>query len=242
MAFGLVAGTGVAFGASDAGQNLQTWYNGLFKQSTQEGITELTTYANGKIPGLVNEYNGLKNTATNSINTSGETGTAVATSRINEQKDEHITAINKQKTAIAEHMATQFNELSSYAEGLINEAGAAGLQYATTDLTTHTGAKGEAAVKALKNDLEIVKGEAVSQLQSAINNAKSELQAQLATEKDSTVEEIKGKIDAKIIELRGLITTKKNELVAAQQTLIKNKAAELENAAKEEMQGLVDGI
>jgi len=242
LAFGLVAGGGVAFGASDAGGNLKAWYDGQFGSTSQAGINEVATYAGSKAGGLATEYEGLKSAATTSINTTGETATAVGTENINQQSAEHIAAINQQKATIEGYMAGQFEELSNLATGLINKAGAAGLQAATSDLTSHTGAKGGAALTAVTTELNGVKGDALTQLTSAIGTAKSDLQAQLATEKASTVTEIKGLIDAKIIELRGEITTIKNNLVKAQQDLITAKASELEKAAKREMQSVVDGI
>lgn len=242
LAFGLVAGGGVALGATDAGTNLKNWYDAQFGGATTDVRNEVAAHALGKVDGLTTEYNGLKTAATTSINTTGEMATAVGTSKINEQSAEHIAAINQQKAAIAGHMATQFDELSSYANGLINQAGAAGLQAATGDLAAHTGTKGTAALDAVTTDLNGVKGNAVSQLESAIATAKSDLQTQLATEKTSTVAEINGLIDAKIIELRQKITKIKNDLVKAQQDLITAKAIELENAAKAEMKSLVDGI
>jgi len=242
LAFGLVAGSGVAFGATDAGSKLQTWYNTQFGATTQAGIGEVATYAGSKAVGLAIEYEGLKTAASTSINTTRETATTVGTTKINEQSAEHIAAINQQKAAIAGHMATQFEELSSYANGLISQAGIAAVDYATGDLTAHTGAKGGAALTALTTDLGNAKNTAVSQLESAIATAKSELQAQLATEKASTVAEIKALIDEKIKALRIEITQIKNNLVKAQQDLITAKAIELQTAAEKEMQDLVDGI
>jgi len=242
LAFGLVAGSGVALGATDAGINLKAWYDAKFGTAATSVTGEISAHALGKVDGLTNEYNGLKTAATNSINTTGGMASAVATTKINEKSAEHIAAINQQKAAIAGHMATQFDELSSYANGLINQAGVAGLQAATDDLTAHTGAKGADALATLTTELGNAKGTAVSQLESAISTAKSDLQAQLASEKASTVAEINGLIDAKIIELRQKITKIKNDLVRAQQELITAKAIALENAAKAELQSVVDGI
>ncbi|NYF23615.1 hypothetical protein [Sporosarcina sp. JAI121] len=242
MAFGLVAGGGVAFGASEAGANLKSWYEGQFGTTTQAVTDQVAAHALGKVDGLTTEYNGLKTAATNSIDTTRGMATTVGTTNINEQSAEHIAAINQQKVAISNAMAAQFDKLSRDAANLINETGTAGLRAATNDLTSHTDAKGAAALTAVTTDLGNAKGAAVGELQTAITNAKSELQTQLAREKALTVTEINGLIDAKIIELRRQITKIKNDLVATQQGLITAKAIELEKAAKAEMATLVNGI
>ncbi len=242
VAVTLVAGAGVAFGASNAGGKLQDWYNAQFGQASQDIITDVARDAAGKAQGWATEYEGVKTAATNSINgTKNDEFTAKSTS-IDKAAQEHIDAINNQQIAISNYMETQFNAISSTLQAEINTAGAIALIAANRDLTEHTGTKGSEARSSLETELGTVTTEAKDDIQDAIDAAKGALTTQLTSETTATTNEIIGMIDAKIAELRTKINDKKDALVAAQQALITAKALELENAAKTSLQDVVDGI
>jgi len=78
--------------------------------------------------------------------------------------------------------------------------------------------------------------------QLAIEDAKSDLQSQLDALESATSEDIIGLIDTRIGEVRIWVTMMTNFAVQEQEELITAKATELENAAKQAMQDLVDGI
>jgi hypothetical protein len=242
VALALVSGVGVSFASSDAGTNLQNWYNNQYGKSAKSIQTQSTNYAAGKVPGLLSEYNALKTDAKNSINTTSDTSKAVAGSNITTAKQEHLDSLAAQKAAIESHLNSQFDGIQQAANTAIGQAGLAAINFANNDLTTFTGNAGNAARTQLTTDLDAATKQAVSELQAAIDAAKSDLQTQLDNATASRVEAIKHMIDAKIVELRNTITTKKNDLVAAQQALITAKAQELEAAAKAALEATVDGI
>lgn len=238
----LLSSAGAAFASSNAGVNFKAWYDGQFNAASSGIQADVTSNVQNRINGLATEYNGLKTAAGTSIATDGTNATTLASGNINTANQEHINAINAQKTHIETYMAGQFTALSTFADGLINQAGTAALGYANNDLTSFTGAKGTAARTSLTTELETDTDEAVAELQAAISGAKTSLQGQLDTLEASTTADIIAAIDAKIVELRGLITAKRDALVAAQKLLIDAKALELENAAKTELQAVVNGI
>lgn len=242
VAVTLFAGAGVAFGASDAGTNLKAWYDGQFKQASADVGVQVATYAGSKVDGLTKEYNGLKTEATNSINKQGEFVTGVAQDNIDEKSREHIDAIKDQKKHIEGYLATQFDSLSTFTNGLIEQAGKDALDYANRDLTAHTGAAGKVAIDKMNTDVKATTAQAVKDLKETIDWAKTDLQAQLDKESDLTVEEIKGLIDAKIIELRKEVTIKRNALVKEQERIITMTAKGLQLAAEAEMEAIVRGI
>lgn len=242
VAVTLFAGAGVAFGASDAGLKLQSWYNSQFGKSTGQIVSNVEADVKGRINGLATEYEGLKTGATNSINSTKTTASSEKSTAIDAKAQEHINAINKKESQISGYMTIQFDLLSATANGLINQAGKTATDYANSDLTKHTGDKGTAALGELNTELAAATKTASDELAAEIASAKTALQAQLDSETAATTAEIKAKIDAKIIELRTTITAKRDELVSAQQTLITNKANELEAAALLQLQSLVDGI
>lgn len=238
----LVTGASVAFGASDAGANLKTWYNSQFNQAGQTIANSVATDLNGKVDGLATEYVGLKTSATTSINDTKDAETTAKSTAITAEAQEYIDSINAQKLVISNNLAGQFAALESYAEGLINQAGTAALTAAKSDLKTHTESKGTTALANLNTDLNTATETAKTNLTAAISTAKAELQAQLATETTTTTADIIAKIDAKIIELRAQITAEKDRLVGIQKGLVTAKAAELESSAKSQLQGIVNGI
>jgi len=242
LAFGLVAGTGVAFGATDAGTNLKAWYDGQFGKASTNVSEQVAAYAGSKVPGLVNEYNGLKTDATNSINERGEFVAGVSSDNIDAASREHIDAIKGEKAHIETYLSGQFDSLSSFASGLIDQAGKDALEYAEGDLKQYTGEAGNTANEKVKTDVNAVTAQAISDLKETIKWAKDDLQAQLDKETGLTVTEIKGLIDAKINELRTEITTQKNKLVAAQVKIITMTAKSLQLAAEAQMKALVDSI
>lgn len=238
----LVSGAGVAFGASNAGEKLEAWYTGQFGLASDNIERDVAANVNSRINGLASEYNGLKTAASTSISTDGTNATTTASGNIDTATQEHIAAIAEEQAHIEGYMADQFTALSTFADGLINQAGTAALGYANRDLTNFTGSKGDAARASLTTELGTDTSEAVAELKQAISDAKGDLQGQLNTLEASTTADIIAAIDAKIVELRGTITAKRDALVAAQKLLIDAKAAELELAAKQALQAEVDGI
>lgn len=242
LAFGLVAGTGVAFGATDAGTNLKAWYDVQFGKSSTAITEQVATYAGSKVEGLAMEYNGLKTDATNSINEKGEFVAGVASDNIDAMSREHIDAIKEEQAHINTYLAGQFDSLSNFASGLIDGAGKEALAYAERDLGKYTGDAGNTANEKVKTDVNAVTAQAISELEDTINAAKADLQAKLDKETGLTVTEIKGLIDAKISELRTKITTMKNKLVTEQVKIITMTAKGLQLAAEAQMKALVDSI
>ncbi|MBO0959872.1 hypothetical protein J1P26_09055 [Neobacillus sp. MM2021_6] len=242
VAVGLLSSVGVAFASTDAGTNLQNWYNSQFGKSAASIQTQTTNYAVGKAPGLVNEYNGLRTNAVTSINGTKTAETAAANTAINNAKKEHLDALAAQKLAIQNHLQSQFDGIQQAADTIIGQVGLLAIDYANKDLTKLTGDKGSAALTSLTTDLNKSSDDAVKELQDAIDAAKADLQSQLDSATASRVDNIKHIIDKKIDELRGTITTKKNELVAAQQKLITEKAQKLQAQAEADLAAAVAGI
>jgi uncharacterized protein YdbL (DUF1318 family) len=242
VAVTLFAGAGAAFGYSDAGTNLQNWYKAKFTQNQVAVVGETGIYSGLKLAGLSAENIRHKLDSTTKINNTRNTAILDSTTKINSESQEHINAVNSQRGEIMGGIATQFDQLSENATALMEKAGEETSKLLIADLQRHTDGVGGAAVAKVGGDLATVKTAAVSNLQTAIANAKSDILAELAKEKNLTIKEIKAMIDQKIVELRRLITESKDGMITAQQNLIKEKATELELEATTEMDALVDGI
>lgn len=242
VAFGLLSGVGVAFGATDAGAQLKTWYDGQFGKSSDRIATEIANYGEGKIDGLVAEYNGLKTDATTQISTRGHEVTDTTNKGIDKRAAEHIDAVKEQKAHIESYLAGQFTDLKNFTATLINESGKKALEYANEDLTKNANAAGSEANKKMVEDVDAVRKNAIQDLEETINYAKEDLQAQLDKNTELTIEEIKALIDAKISELRTTITKKNNALIKEQDKIITMNAKALLLKAEADLDAIVDGI
>ena len=238
----LLSSAGAAFASSNAGTSFKAWYDGQFNAATTSVSTQSLGYVNGKVDGLVTEYNGMKTTATTSINGTRDSSTNRVNNAITDEKQGHINAINRQKSQISGYMATQFDGLSNFANGLIVQAGLDATAYAQVNLGTHATTEGGKAVAKVTTDVSAASAAAVTELETAISTAQGELNTQLASETTATVEEIKGMVDAKIIELRGTITQINNNLIATQKELINAEAGRQLQSAKDALQAVVNGI
>jgi hypothetical protein len=238
----LLSSAGAAFASQDAGDNLKAWFNGQFNASSKQVSDQSYAYVNGKVGSLVNEYNGLKTTATNSINTkAGVTKTSTNTN-VKNASDAYISDLNTEKADIDSYLVGEFDALSNFAQTLIDNAGTQAVGYANTNLGKHASDKGAAATTQMTNDINSATTTTKAQLVAAIAAAKGSLQADLNTETALTVTDIKARVDAKISELRTQITGINNGFIATQEANIVAAALILENAAKAELQLVVDGI
>ncbi|MGB3260532.1 hypothetical protein [Paenisporosarcina sp.] len=238
----LLSSVGVAYGASSAGESLQSWYNQQFGKAALGIGAETTIYSLGKVSGLRNDYNGLKLASTTEINNTKTAATNTSKGNIEKASKEHIDSITLTQAEIEKYMGDQFAGITKAAEEAIKNTGNETAKWAINDLTNHTGKKGEEALAFVNTELSSSSEKAIADLKAAIEKAKGELQTQLNTNKTKATSDIKTMIDNKIAQLRAEIKTKKEELVSAQQTLISAKAAEMEAAAKLEMDKLVSGI
>ncbi|WP_040207388.1 hypothetical protein [Neobacillus jeddahensis] len=239
---GLLSGVGAAFAATDAGTQLQNWYNGQFGRSAVTIQNGVVNHVAGKVGALQAEYNGVKGNVTNQINGERDAQVTASTSEINAAKSKYIDQVTAKKATLSNGMAAQFDDISAFANSVINQAGVVAQNYANDELTKLAKDKGDAAITSVNTQLTAAQTKAKGELETAITNAKHDLTVQLAGETQATTQEINNAIDAKIGELRTLITNKAQELVDAQKTLIQNKADELESAAKTELDNVVKGI
>ncbi|MCM3744059.1 hypothetical protein M3193_07875 [Sporosarcina luteola] len=242
ISVGLLSGVGMAFANKDVGGALKSWYDGVFDGAVGSMESQLGGYAAGKLPGLQNEYNGMKTDAEGSINSTRNYEINRASTAINTASQGYIGAVNTAKGQIMAGMGQDFHKIYTDAITELNRLGGVAQEYAKNDLEAFTGNKGQLALDKVQTDLDAAKTRAVSALDTAISNAKAAITTEINTQADTEVKTLKADIDKKIEELRGQITQIKNDLVEEQAELIRDKADELEQDAKEALDALVDGI
>lgn len=242
VAFGLLSGVGVAFGSTDAGAQLKGWYDKQFSKSSDLVASEVASYGIGKVEGLTNEYNAIKDGTKKDLAKVGEQQTDTTNKLIDKDAARHIELIKGQKAHIESYLDSQFQALKDYSKGLINETGAEALAYATNDLKDHAGKTADAVKEKMNEDVKRSTDEAIRDLEETIAWAKSELQSELNKKTDSTIEEIKGMIDAKIADLRTQITNLNKALVKEHTRAITMAAKSLLLAAQKDLDAIVNGI
>lgn len=242
VTIGLVSGATVAFGATDAGAKLKAWYDVQFGQAAANVESDYTDYQKDKFEGFDKKYSELKEYATANINEVADSSTLKTSKNIDAQKKEHIDAIQKEKVHIESYMDSQFKQLTEEASTKINSAADETWKYANEGMLMHTDAKGAEARVNVKKELEATTTDAVNELKKAIDDAKNELNKELDLKSTATVKVLTDLIDTKINQLSKDITNRTNKLLALQYAFITTEAANLEKAAKQQMQDLVNGI
>jgi hypothetical protein len=242
VAVGLLSGVGAAFASTDAGAQLQGWYNKQFVKSSAAITAGAVKHVGDQADGLKTEYNNLRSSVTTDINDERDGQVTAKTTSINGTKDVYVNQVKDKEAAISAGMQSQFDAIFTYAQGVIKSTGNQALAYANKDLTDLSGKNGSDALEAVNTQLSQVQAAAKSDLEATIANAKTDLTNQLAADTTATTDDINAAIDAKIKELRGLIDQKAADLVAAQQKLIQDKAAELQAAAEADLDGVVQNI
>jgi hypothetical protein len=242
ISVGLLSGVGMAFANTDAGGALKSWYDGKFNATVEAINSDVSEYAEGLMPGLQDEYNGMKTGAETKINSKRDSEIGAASTEISKAKASRIASVERTKEEIIDGAGLAFyNEfLKGYNE--IQKAGNAALASATTDLTAFTGEKGQAAIEQVTNDLTVAKDAAVTELEEAIRIAKEELTAELATQQEINTRNLKNQVNWKIDDVRKQIKGILAGLVTTQEGLIVAKAAELESEAIAALDEVVSSI
>lgn len=242
LAFGLVAGTGVAFGATDAGTQLKAWYDGQFGQASAKVNSDSDAYLKKGLEGMQGEIEVLKKESTNKILKIKDDEVASSTAKIDKQAKEHIDSITTKKIEIEGYMDSEFGKLKTEADDKIFKAGTDISAKAHKELGALTKQTGIIAQKSVQIELGAVKDRVVDEVEKAINAAKQDLQAQLDTKATATTEEIKGLVDKRVVEVRYFVTAAANFMVQEQQELIEKKAQAMEDSAMKAMEDLVSTI
>lgn len=242
LVIALVSTTGVVFASTNAGEQLRTWYNGLFNQKVIDIESDLEEYTESKIPGLEAELEQLKHTAGIDIDLSRELATGETLEELIQAKLEHIEGIDAEEYAILENIGLQFYNVFLNGYNEIQRNAGAGLEYATTNLTTYTTDSGELAMQQMTTDIHAARDQAVSELEGAIHEAQERLAQEVASQEEITSRNLRNQVNWAIEGLRENVTSILETLVSEQESIIIAKAGELEAEAKSALDEVVSGI
>ncbi|MDD9270935.1 hypothetical protein ACFPES_28195 [Paenibacillus sp. GCM10023248] len=236
---GLVAGMGTAFAATDAGGQLQSWYNSATKVTKALVAGDVASFVASNKDKLVEDYNTINKTAVNDVKTAGTTETTRANTGINNQLSSYSNQLDTTKGAIAGAMPAEYDKVVSDANKINNTAvevlGALG----KLDIAKDVNNQGKSSLKSVDTDVTATKSAAATALTSKIEATKADLNKLLADERTAASQEIKdnltAKITAKLAELQKLA----DELEATNVKAITDKGASIETASKAELETIV---
>ena len=241
-AFVLVSGASVAFGASDAGSKLKAWFDAQLGQAVEDAETEYVGYMEGKMDDLGEELEDLKFDASNRIVAYGDSKTANAKTNIEGSAVEHVNSINGKKEELEGYINGAFDKIKNESGKVIRDRQNEFAAYADQEMGAHTNDRGIEALEFVNSELEATTNKALTDIEEAIRLAKEDLKNRMDEKADATIAELKVAVDTAVWGTSYWITGMTNYMVQEQEALIETKAQELEAAAKQAMQELVDGI
>jgi hypothetical protein len=238
----IFAGGVVTFGNIDAGENIQLWYNRMFDQAASTFNDDYKKYLGDKIAELENDKINLNSESQDKISGTKTVALSTAKTNIGNETDVRIDSLVSKKNEISDYMSKQFDSLLDAARNQINTTSSESLTSTYDSLKTETQEQGKTSLTGLEQELAVTADEAISELETEIENAKASLQQQLDNESYTTTLEVKKIIDAKIAEIRALIIAKNTELTQMQQSLITQRAQDLEESVKEQLDSAISGM
>ncbi|WP_163099438.1 hypothetical protein [Peribacillus alkalitolerans] len=242
VAVGLLSGVGTAFANTDAGAQLGSWYQAKFNLAKGESATAFAIYGASVGNKAISDAKELKNTTVNTIKTAGENESTRASAAINNAKQSHIDAINNKEASITTNMPGEFdrfvNGVNKQTDGLVSTA----TFLAKKDFTKEVNKQGADSVASVNTNVGKTKTDAVAALQQEIEATKAELSRLIEAEKAAATQEMKTNLDEKIKQAMAEITQLLADLETANKKAITDKGAEIELAAKSELDALVSGI
>ena len=229
---GLLTTSGVAFGATDAGTGIKSWYDAQFKKASTEVAINTAKHSVDKFKEFGDKTQNLKLDATADISSTRDVSTVNATDNIKSASQGYIDSVNAKKTEIENSIDSEFRKIEDKANSALKAASKVAYGLAEFDLKNHTGKEGKEALTYLNNEIEKETNKALTDLEREIRATKASLQTLLNNKSGATIESINNTVDEEIARILDLITKKTDELVATQQAAISAKAAELETASK----------
>ncbi|GFZ81482.1 hypothetical protein GCM10008018_29020 [Paenibacillus marchantiophytorum] len=243
IATGLVAGMGTAFAATDAGGQLQSWYNTATSATKALVAGDVAGFVAANKDKLVSDYKAINNGAVNDVKTAGTTETGRVQGSINGQVTAYSTAIDAKNTAIKNGMAGEYDNVVSGANFVNNVAVEIAGKVGEADIKHDVNAQGASSLSSLNSAVATTQNQAATTLTAKIEATKAELNALLAAERTAASQEIKDNIAKKVADKLAELQTLADALEAANKKSISEKGVSLETTGKAALENIVlDGF
>lgn len=238
----ILGGAGTVFADTNAGGQLQSWYNKQFSTSSDQVWKDLSTYGNGKIGELTSWFNGTKNTSVTNVTDTGTNEIARANREIGAELDLHINDINNKVNQIKSSAPGQYDTTVSRYNNTINGYADSAQAYANGDIKKALDNQGTSSFNKVNEDVTTTKDNAINALTQKIVDAKKELSDLIKAEETAATNEVKAHLDDQISEKKLQIKTDTDTLEAAKKKAITDEGAKIEGEAKTALDALAEGI
>lgn len=224
---GMVASMGTAFAATDAGGQLQGWYNSASNTIKSIVSGDFTTYKDGAKAANASTVNGIIGQAREDIRDAGNAEKKRVKDEINGQVGEYASQIDGAQASITSSMPGEYDSfvagLNASANTEIAGIGAQNKSSINSAIRNHTGVyKGR-----LQTETAATHDAAVQTLTNKINDAKNALNDLLAQEQTTANQELADNLNTQISNLQAELQAMTDAGVAASQAAIEDLGAEL---------------
>lgn len=242
LSLGLVAGAGGVLANTDAGQQLQNWYDAKFGAATAQSTNDVKSYATTEAGKAASVGLGWLNTAKGNVTKAGEDEVTSANGEINAALNQHINAINSTEGSIKSGMDAQFSGHVDTVTGYINDEVKRYSGIATNYINGQMNAAGTAAVTKVDTEVTATKNSAIAALEQEINETKAEIERLLGEKASAATDTLKRYIDSEVTRLKAQYKKLIDDLEVAKKQDISDKGAEIVQDAKDDLDALVGGI
>jgi hypothetical protein len=239
---GMVASMGTVFAATNAGAQLQSWYNtasGFAKDAIAGNLASEYGPATAAHATAVGE---LKGQAQRDIRDAGNAELASVNGSINGQVTTYANQINAAQTEITNNMPAEFDgvvsETNATTDAAIDAIGVSNAQELTNAIRNHK----NTYLNRLNNGVATTHTAAVTALNAEIATTKSELNALLAGEQDAATTEVIANLNEEIATLEAELATLTANGVAEAEGAIATQGGILEANALAELDAIVQAI
>ncbi|RTE08332.1 hypothetical protein [Paenibacillus whitsoniae] len=242
IATGLVAGMGTAFAATDAGVQLQSWYNTATSAAKAAISGDFGSYYTSKTTDLNTTVQSGIDAARVNIATTGRAELADANAAIKSQKDTYASQITSTGNDITNSIAGEYDSFVS-GVNISTNANVAAIGVQDTKNIQNAVKNHEGVYMNRLNDgVASTTTTATNELSAQILATKSTLEGLIATEKSTATAEVKANLDSQISTLQAQLQQLTTELQQAAQGRIADKADQLTTASLAQLDSIVGAI
>ena len=242
LSLSMVGGVGTVFAATNAGDQLQNWYNSQFGIATNT-VSEMLDNREAEFSNQLNsDKQAIIVDKTAAIEAAGNEERDRAIQAIGQMKDGYVKQINDKKSKIEEAMPGQFND---YVEGLkdasqtyVNQEG----DNAQTEISAAIDNQASQSLLDITVNVTDAKDAAKKELTDKIQTAKKELQALIDAQKNAADTAVQTNLQAQIEAKKAEIEAAVEQLEAAKKQDIEAEGSRIQAEAQAALDDIVNEI